>query len=130
MKKIISRDIYLAYPDFNKSFHIHTDALDVQLGVCISQEGKPIAFYSKKLNQAQHRYTTGEKELLSIIETLKEFQNILLGQNLKIYTDHANLISKETQNQRILQWWLILEEYGPDLNWLKGEKNQAADALS
>ena len=122
MKKIISRDVYLAYPNFNKPFHIHMDALDVQLGACISQEGKPIIFYSKKSNQAQHNYTTGEKELLLIVEILKEFCNILLGQKLHIYTDHANLISKESQNQWIMQWHLILEEYGLDLIWLKGKK--------
>ena len=73
MKKIISRDVYLTYPDFNKYFDIHMDASDLQLGACISQDKKPIAFYSCKLNMAQRKYTTGEKELLSIIETLKEF---------------------------------------------------------
>jgi hypothetical protein len=37
------------------------------------QNGKPIAFYSRKLNLAQRKYTTGDQELLSIVETLKEF---------------------------------------------------------
>ena len=38
MKKIISRDVYLAYPDFNKYFDIHMDASDLRLGACISQD--------------------------------------------------------------------------------------------
>ena len=46
------------------------------------QEGKPLAFYSRKMNPAQTRYTTGEQELLSIVETLKEFRDILLGQKI------------------------------------------------
>jgi hypothetical protein len=62
----------------------------VQLGACISQEEKPIAFYSRKLNPAQTRYTTTERELLSIVETLKEFRNILLGQQIIVHTDHEN----------------------------------------
>ena len=74
MKNMIARETLLAYPNFNLPFHIHTDASDVQLGTCISQEGKPIAFYSRKLNPAQTRYTTTEQELLSIVETLKEFR--------------------------------------------------------
>ena len=44
MKKIISGDILLAHPDFNKPFNIHADASDCQLGLVISQEGKPTAF--------------------------------------------------------------------------------------
>ena len=63
----------LAYPDFSKRFDIHTDSSDYQLGAVISQEGKPIAFYSRKLSGAQTRYTVTEKELLSIVEVLKEF---------------------------------------------------------
>ena len=79
MKNRIAREALLTYPDFNKPFEIHTDASKVQLGACISQDGKPVAFYSRKLNPAQTRYTTTERELLSIVETLKEFRNILLG---------------------------------------------------
>jgi hypothetical protein len=88
MKRIIARETLLAYPDFNQPFNIHTDASHTQLGAVISQNIKPIAFYSRKLNPAQTRYTTTERELLSIVETLKEFKNILLGHRIKIYTDH------------------------------------------
>ena len=69
----------LAFPDFSKPFVINTDASHTQLGAVISQDDRPIAFYSRKLNDAQTRYTTTERELLSIVETLKEFRNILLG---------------------------------------------------
>ena len=63
-KRVIAREAMLAYPDFNKPFTIHTDASHYQLGGVISQDGKPIAFYSRKLNDAQTRYTTTERELL------------------------------------------------------------------
>ena len=58
IKKIVSRETLLSYPNFNKPFEIHTDASKLQLGAVISQEGKPIAFYSRKLNPAQVNYTT------------------------------------------------------------------------
>jgi hypothetical protein len=73
MKKIMARETILVYPNFKVPFEIHTDASAYQLGACISQSGKPIAFYSRKLTPAQTRYTTTERELLSMVEALKEF---------------------------------------------------------
>ena len=91
IKRVIGREVLLGYPGFNAPFEIHTDASKLQLGAFISQKGKPIAFYSRKMNSALHNYTTTEKELLSIVETLKEFRNILLGHQIMVYTDHKNL---------------------------------------
>jgi transposase InsO family protein len=130
IKKIISRETLLAFPDFNKEFHIYTDASDHQLGAVIMQEDKPLAFYSRKLNGAQSRYTTGEQELLSIVETLKEFRNILLGQKLIVHTDHKNIVYGNLSNDRIARWRLLLEEYGPTYVHVKGTDNVVADALS
>ena len=130
IKKVVSRETLLSYPDFNKPFEIHTDASKLQLGAVISQEGKPVAFYSRKLNPAQVNYTTTERELLSIVETLKEFRNILLGQQIKVYTDHKNLTYKQFNTERVMRWRLILEEYGPELVYIQGNKNVVADALS
>jgi hypothetical protein len=130
MKKIISREVLLAYPDFNDEFVIHMDASHTQLGAVISQTWKPIAFYSRKLKPEQTRYTTTERELLSIVETLKEFCNILLGQKLVVHTDHKNLTCKKFNTECVMQWRLILEEYGPELRYIKGENNIVDDALS
>ena len=130
MKRVISAETLLAYPNFNEEFVIHTDASHYQLGAVISQKGKPIAFYSRKLKPEQTRYTTTERELLSIVETLKEFRNILLGQKIVVHTDHKNLTCKNFNTERVMRWRLILEEYGPELRYIKGEHNIVADALS
>ena len=53
MKKIMARETLLAYPDFNKEFHIYTDASKVQLGAVIVQDKRPIAFFSRTLTPAQ-----------------------------------------------------------------------------
>jgi len=130
MKKIMARETLLTFPDFTKPFEIHTDASKLQLGACISQDNKPIAFYSRKLNPAQTRYTTTERELLSIVETLKEFRSILFGQQIIVHTDHENLTYKNFTSDRVLRWRLYIEEYSPDLRYIKGSKNIFADALS
>ena len=90
-KCMIRREVLKGCPDFNAPFEIHTDASKLQLGAVISQKGKPIAFYSKKMNSSQQCYTTTEKELISVVETLKYFRNILLGHQITVYTDHKNL---------------------------------------
>jgi hypothetical protein len=58
IKKIICIEVMLTFPDFSKPFHIYTDASDKQLGAVVTQDEKPIAIYSRKLNSAQQRYTT------------------------------------------------------------------------
>jgi hypothetical protein len=80
------------------------NASKYQLGAVIMQNDKPLAFYSRKLNSAQKRYTTGEKEFLSIVETLKEFQNILFGQRIVIHTDHRNILYNKLSSDRIIRW--------------------------
>ena len=94
IKRIMARETILAFPDFTQPFEIYTDSSCFQLGAVITQNNKPIAFYSRKMNTAQKRYPTGEQKLLSIDETLKEFKNILLGQIVIIHTDHKTYYMK------------------------------------
>ena len=99
----MAKETLVTFPDFSKEFEIHTDASNLQLGACISQDRKPVAFYSRKLQPAQTRYTVTERELLSIVETLKEFRNILLGQRIKVQTDHENLTYKTFNSDRVMR---------------------------
>ena len=130
VKRTITEETLLAFPDFNKEFHIYTDASNKQLGAVIMQENKPLAFYSRKMNSAQTRYTTGEQELLSIVETLKEFKDILFGHKIVVHTDHQNILYGKLSNDRITRWRLLLEEFGPTYVHVSGKQNIVADALS
>ena len=82
----MTKEIIPNYPKFIKPLDIHTNRNNKQLGVVISQDGKPSAFYSWKLNSAQRNNITIEQELLSIVEILKEVRNILLGQIIKVHS--------------------------------------------
>jgi hypothetical protein len=109
VKQMVIREALLSYPDFSREFHVYADASDYQLGGVIMQDGKPIAYYTRKLNKAQSKYWTGEKELLSIVETLKEFQNVLLGQKVVVHTDHLNLLYNKLASNRLIRWRMMLE---------------------
>ena len=61
IKRTVTHDTLLEYPDLNKRFDIHTDSRDNQLVSVIIQDGKPINFYIRKLTETQTWYTVMEK---------------------------------------------------------------------
>jgi hypothetical protein len=132
IKSVMARDDLLAYPDYTQPFEVYADASSLQLGAVIVQNGRPIAFFSQKLSETQKKYSVTEQELLSILECLKEFKGMLWGQKIIMYTDHKNLIqdSLGLTSDRIYRCRLLLEEYGPDIRYIKGIHNTVADALS
>jgi hypothetical protein len=54
----------------------------MQLGAMITQDNRPIAFFSRKLSEMQQKYSVTEIELLALVETLKEFKGVLWGQDI------------------------------------------------
>ena len=60
-QKNLPQEVLLAYPDFKALFQIHADACKTQIGAVKSQNGKLIAFYSRKMNGAQQNYTMTER---------------------------------------------------------------------
>jgi transposase InsO family protein len=115
MKAIIAKAVLLHYPDHNEEFHIITDASDYQNGTVIKQN-----HYSRKLNPAQQNYTTMEKELLSIVETLKEFRTMLYRcKAFHVHKDHWNPTYSTLNSQQLQRWQLFLEEYNPIFHHIK-----------
>ncbi len=107
----------MAYPNLSKVFKIYTDAFSKQLRAVITYDDKPIAFFSWKLSDAQHKCSATKIELLAIAKTLKEFKGMLWDQQIKVFTDHANLMKGALglTSDRVYQSRLLLEEYGPEI---------------
>ncbi|MGH7974450.1 MAG: Ty3/Gypsy family RNase HI domain-containing protein, partial [bacterium] len=127
---MMAREILLTFPNFALPFELFTDASDTQLGAVIMQENKPIAFYSRKLTPTHKRYTVIERELLSIVETLREYRGVLYGFPLLIHTDHKNLTFKNFSSDRVNRWRLLMEDFNYEFYYLPGKDNIIADALS
>ena len=69
--------IVLAYPDLTRAFHLEVDASDSGIGGVLAQENsesrlRPISFFST-LNEAQRKYSVGEKEAWAIVAASRKF---------------------------------------------------------
>ncbi len=131
VKAAIAKETVLAYPDFLKPFEIYRDASSTQLGAVITQDNRPIAFFSRKLSVTQQKYSVTEIECLAIVEILKEFKGMLWGRDIKVYTDHTNLTRDALglTSDRVYCWWLLLEEYAPQNIYIQRIHNTVVDAV-
>jgi phospholipid-translocating ATPase len=114
-----------------------TDASDVGLGAALAQEYNgeehPVAFFSRKLNMAEHNYSTSEKECLAVVEGVKAFALYRIGSAFTIVTDHAALKSLQTTTKsgpRVTRWALVLQPFNFSISHRAGKKHLNADGLS
>lgn len=133
LKTLLTSDPILAYPDFNKPFTLTTDASLYALGAILSQEGRPIAYASKTLDNAQCNYDTTERELLAVVWACKQFRHYLYGVKFHLQTDHRALVwlsNLQEPNSKLQRWKIKRNEYNFDIKHIQGKDNIIADALS
>ena len=137
--KFMSAPILIAF-NLEKEITVETDASDYALGGVINQKGPnrklhPVAFYSRKLTAAELNYEIHDKELLAIVECLREWRSYLEGPKyrVKVYSDYKNLLyftTTKALNRRQVRWSELLANYNFEVLYKKGLENGRADALS
>ena len=133
LKSKLSSPPMLKFPKFDKPFEVHTDASDFAIGGVLMQDGRPIAYESKKLDGCQRKWPTHEKELFAVVHCLKTWQHYLGLHKTKVYTDNVSLKYFETQAQvsaKQLRWHDTLALMNVDLIHKPGRDNVVPDALS
>lgn len=121
------------------TYQLVTDCSQVAVGAVLHQmvDGTPflVELYSKKLSDAQKRYSAFDRELLAAYLAVLHFRHLIEEQNVSLYTDHRPLVgaftskrpAKLDRQQRHLS---LLSEYITEMHFIRGDNNVVADCLS
>lgn len=123
----------LTLPNFDKLFTLECDALIIGIGAVLSQDGKPVAFFSEKLSDARQKWSTYELKFYAIYRFVHHWEQYLFQREFVLYTDHEAL--KYFNNQRKLnrmhgRWISYLQRFSFILKYKYVQQNTVADALS
>ena len=124
--------------DSSLLFEIETDASEHAIAASLTQNGRPVAFFSRTLTSAEQKHSSVEKEAYAIVEAIRKWRHLLLGKHFKLITDQKSVSfmlnpkskSKIKKNEKITRWKLGLTCFGYDIAYCSGKQNAAADALS
>ena len=140
LKRKFAEKPILATFDLEKPITLETDASDYVIGACILQpddQGRlhPIAYYSRKLSEAEKNYDIHDKELLAIVTAIVEWRVYLEGAKyqVKVLTDHKNLTwftTTKVLNRRQVRWAETLASYHFRIHYQKGAENGRTDVLN
>ena len=127
----------LYHPDWNSPFELHTDASKHGIGAMLAQwhEGAlhPVKFASHSFNPVEYHRPTTHQELSALKYSLEHFWPYLLGREVTVMTDHANLqwlTSISPQQSKLTRWCLSMAEFDFQIKHHAGSANVVPDVLS
>ena len=91
LKKRLTTAPVLTLPDGKEGFAVYTDASKEGLGCVLMQNGKVIAYATRKLKQHEMNYPTHDLELAAVLFALKKWRHYLYGITFEAFTDHKSL---------------------------------------
>ncbi|KAK4435266.1 Retrovirus-related Pol polyprotein from transposon [Sesamum alatum] len=123
----------LHLPNFALPFEVTTNASQVAVGAVLSQQRRPITFFSKKMSLRMQHSSAYEREMYAITEAVRKWHHFLLGCHFHIFTDQRSLrrllnLTIQTPGQH--GWLTKLLGYDFDITYTPGKDNIVADALS
>jgi hypothetical protein len=140
IKEILICAPVLAMYDSELETVVEADSSGYGLGGVVSQVGHdgllcPIGFFSRKLNSAEINYEIHDKELLSIISTVKHFRGELRSckDKFTILSDHRNLqyfMTTRRLSERQIRWAEELSYYNFTIKFRAGKDSEKPDLLS
>jgi hypothetical protein len=133
LKRKITEQPILVLPDFGKTFQVRCDARGIAIGAVLSQDNRPIAYFSEKWNDAKEKYSTYDKEFYAVIQALKKWRHYLIPKEFALYSDNHALqfiTRKEKLNQRHAKWVEFMKNFTFVIKHISGSANKVVDVLS
>ena len=126
----------LVHPNFEKPFILISDASNKAIGHVLLQEVeeelRPVLFGGRVLSDTEQRYSTTDKELLSIYFAVKKCEFYLVGHKFVVYTDHKPLIFLKTFRALVdkrIRWINYLENINTVIRYIPGKENVLSDFI-
>ena len=139
-KASLQNAVTLSYPETKGKLSLMCDASNTCVGAVLQQEVagqvKPLGYFSKRLSEAQQKYSTYDRELLAVYLAIVHFRNMIEGREITIFTDHKPLtyafskIGTDKETPRRTRQLLYISEFTSDIQYVNGNDNAVADALS
>ena len=128
----------LVIPDQTKPFQLNCDACKYAVGAVLQQDQgngpQPVAYYSHKMTDAERNYDVREKEFMAIYLACLHWRPYLHGtQPFRLLSDHKSLVYYMTMphlSDRLARWVEKMQQFDCGIEYIKGEENVVADALS
>jgi hypothetical protein len=112
---------------------VKCDASGYAIGAVLSQEDRPVAYFSEKLDEAKLKYSMYDKEFYAIIQALKKWRHYLIPKEFVLYSDNHALqfVSQQDKlNQKHVKWVEYMQNFTFVIKHISGTANKVVDALS
>lgn len=129
----------LVFPRLDASLALSVDASDVGIGGVLQQlvdnTWQPLAFFSRRLQHAETKYSSFSRELLAAYCAVKHFRYMLEGSTFTLFTNHkplshALLAKPGKHSPREARHLDFISQFTADIKYIRGKENVVADALS
>uniref|UniRef100_A0A5S6QQM2 RNA-directed DNA polymerase n=2 Tax=Trichuris muris TaxID=70415 RepID=A0A5S6QQM2_TRIMR len=129
----------LEHPEPTATLALMVDASEQAIGAVLQQNvessWRPLAFFSRRLQDHQKRYSTFGRELLGVYAAVKHFRQMVEGRELIVYTDHKPLVrafenGSQGLNDREIRQLDFVTSMQIQMRHINGRDNIVADALS
>jgi hypothetical protein len=133
LKENISTTPVLALSNIQQPFEIKTDAKIFTMDAILMQYCKPICFHSETFNQLFVNYTTYDKELYALVQSINKWKNYLSGKETIIHTDQQPLqylqVQTKLQQSRHYRWMGFIQQFHLVIKYNKGTSNKVDNML-